>query len=56
MVPPPATVAPETTLCPRAGTDGTFGWLVRLCLKILVWLVQIEEQFNCRKEAIDTDY
>jgi hypothetical protein len=42
MVPPPATVAPETSLCPRAGTDGPFGWLVRLCVKTLMCLVQIE--------------
>src|SRR6266851_3675963 len=34
MVPPPAPIAQETSLSPRAGTDGTFGWLVRLCLEI----------------------
>src|SRR6202035_5697723 len=42
MVPPPATVAPETSLCPRARPNGTFGWVVRLCLKTLLWFVQIE--------------
>ena len=52
MVPPPATVEPETSLCPRAGADGTrLGGPVMTDTFVVVRTNRKREQVFCGKAA-----